>query len=323
MKKGKATMLVSFMALLGCGDALAAMQLDGLERIHFAREPLEGAVDAATQGSAKLLKEILGTLPRIGDGSGKAGCEHDGALCVVFQEHATEGSSLVLREITDVSHPRIASRWWAVYDEGTLSDLWHHDASPTKRPEGKVLPNYSFHGISAMPGKGLRLRLVGELFRPGGFWILKGITLSFRRSGERLVLDSVRSDFTFSQGYDDAFLEVSTETSRRGGYRVAGTKTKDERLLEACAYQSLTLDFPYENPEDEPYDSERRLRWEVMQRKADCILHRSKRVRKSFRGTGTPSFMEDPKAMGIAASADPAVPAGVRRAGKGRGGARR
>jgi len=320
VKKGAATMLASFMAMLVCGEAAAATRLDGLERIYFARVPLGGAADSAVEGNARLLKEILGQPPRIGNESGQAGCEHDGAPCVVFKDHTLEGFPLVLREISDVSHPRLTSSWWAVYDQTALTDLWHFDGSSAAHRDDKMLPNCSFHEISAVPGDGVRVRLVGELFRPGGFWILKGISLSFRRSGERLVLDSVRNDFTFSQGYDDPVLRVSTETSRGGGYRVAETATKHERLLKACGYQPLRKDDPYENPEDEPYDSEMRLRWEVMQRKADCILRSSKRVRRSFRGAGTASFMEDPKAMGGAASA---APARLRRGGKGGGGARR
>jgi hypothetical protein len=190
---------------------------------------------------------------------------------------------LSLRQI--VASPetsRITEVWWALYDEGKRTDVWHFMADPT-RTENKALSNYEIESVRASGGDVVELQVRATMFRPQGAWWITGKVLSFSVQDNHLVLFRVRNAFGFFQDYDlgDSVppIDVSIEHEAGGRFEILSCDSVPEELLRKCGFRDPLLDDDWV------------FNWARMESTALCVIRKAK-VRASSCDFETPSFIE-------------------------------
>jgi hypothetical protein len=191
-----------------------------------------------------------------------------------------DDAKLVLVQVVDDSHPRIFEVWWALYDGGRRSDVWHFQAFPT-RTDNKMLSNYAIDSVAAA-GDGFELRVRGIMFRPQGAWWVTGKTFTFGASPEGFRLTRVRNDFGFFQGYDLGEappIDVATEREAAGRFEVRTYAGVPDKTLRRCGFRDPWL------------DEEWSFRWEELERVALCVTA-VRGAKRTYRAVDAPSFIE-------------------------------
>jgi len=167
--------------------------------------------------------------------------ENDEAIAVRdFRIAVAPRTRLVwLREVSDSHQARIADLWWALYDEGHRTDVWHFAADPA-RTEGKALSNYLLDSVSVADNE-VVFRVKGTMFRPGGAWWIVRKDFSFKAGSGVLALDRVSNVFGFFRGYDrdgtGGDLVVTTERPLQGRYEVREVSKVADAAAAACKFR--------------------------------------------------------------------------------------
>ncbi len=286
----KAWVLAGLVVVLCASHASAQMRLEGLDRLYFARIAEPGGQLPESMQVASLLPE---TLPKPGfiaapsdEMETEGDIEEDFEKDIAVRDFELPSRSLPrrlwIREIIDRSHPRIFELWWALYDGGRRSDVWHFSALPD-RTDGKLLSNYQLYEIS-MPRKDIAVfRVQGEMFRPQGAWWVVGKEWSFAVRDGALALTRVRNPFGFFRGYDTGekigSLSATTERERRGRVEIRTLEPIPEKPLAACGFRDPT--------EEGGWD----FSWKRLLEVAQCLTGKPG-AKVTFRELNAPSFVE-------------------------------
>ena len=277
--------IVGLVVVLQAPYASAQTRLEGLERLYFDRLAGPGDKLSSSLNVALLLPEILqrpnlASMPTAGEGSSDELTVRDLELPSASSNHP-----LLVREIMDHSHPRIARLWWALYDGGRRSDVWTFQAIPD-RTDGKMLSNYRLDSVS-MPTKDTAIfRVQGEMFRPGGAWWVVGKEWAFAVSENAIALTRVRNVFGFFRGYDTGeapgSLSVSTEQEISGRFEIRTLDAVPSNALRACRFRDPLLDENWT------------FSWASLLEVAQCITNKPGAT-VTFRDLSATSFIERQK----------------------------
>lgn len=273
--------LAGLFVILQAPYASAQMRLEGLERLYFERIAGAGQPLPESLQVASLLPE---TLPKPGFAA-QPPAEMESAEDITVHDielpSRPSARRLWIREIVDRSHPRIFELWWALYDGGRRSDVWHFNAFPD-RTDSKVLSNYQLYEVS-MPEKDVAVfRVQGEMFRPQGAWWVVGKEWSFAVGDRTLALTRVRNVFGFFRGYDTGeigSLGVSTERELGGRFEIRKLDPVPEKILASCGFRDPAVDEDWE------------LSWGRLLKVAQCITGKPGAT-ASFRELNAASFIE-------------------------------
>jgi hypothetical protein len=113
------------------------------------------------------------------------------------------GRNLLLRQVSivgtrsdgEMGAHRLDESWWALYDRGLRSDVWHYPSQPI---DPMCMPqNLRIQDVSAVANGEIQLRILGSYFGMGGFWFVDGLLFSFSRTEEGLALGRVKDVFGF------------------------------------------------------------------------------------------------------------------------------
>lgn len=249
--------LVSVIAIVGIGfgsqASLASGELnfEGLERIYFNRAvvatdgpPKSGRfADVVAKALAEALPERLAqpetTVWRDRTEDDNFDFEYvvqDFPLPMLSVERP-----VWLRQVSGDPVYRIQSLWWALYDAGKRSEVWHFDPSSAYSAgcAYKDVANYRFVDLRASKGSEAVIRVLGEMYRPAGAnWTL-GQEWSFVLARDTLRLVRVRDAFGFWIGPDlgKGVGPVSVASEQLVGGRFEYRKVEDAspHSLEICA----------------------------------------------------------------------------------------
>jgi hypothetical protein len=253
------------------------VELVGLEQLYFQRAEREESIRQNLSNVLSLLPARLAE-PEFTDLRNYTAEDvyqvtvHD--FIIPFKE-----SRLWLREVIDCSHPRISKLWWVVYDNGRRSDIWFFTAYP-ERNDNKLLPNYKIDSVFVNAEGFVAIQVDGSMFRPGGFWTVKGIKLLFSLENSRLALDRVLNVFSFLQGYGGSdSLEVNTEQVVQDRIERRTFVPATERILYECNLGDLMSDEGWH------------YAWEELKQGAFCITCKQE-TKISYREFNEPSFIE-------------------------------
>ena len=258
--------------------ATAATRLRGLDRVYFEQ------VATVPANLVKFLPEVRrATVSRlktkVADGELEASIEvHDFHLSLRGIPRKLSLRQIVANQETD----RIAEVWWALYDEGKRTDVWHFRADPT-RTENKALSNYEIEAVLVSGGDVVELQVRGTMFRPQGAWWVTGTVFSFSVQDNSLVLFRVRNAFGFFHDYDlgdsVAPIDVSIEHEVGGRFEVLSCDSVSDETLRKCGFRDPLLEDDW------------MLSWARMERTALCVTRKAK-ARASSRDFEVPSFIE-------------------------------
>jgi hypothetical protein len=228
--------------------AVGDPRLGGLERIYFQRLGRPGRrlgspreLDAlippalAATATAASRREAAGVGgPAIDELDPPALASED------FTMPLAPAGSVVLRQVVDFSHPRIAEQYWALYAEGRLVDLWFFSPLAGRDDGGKVLTPLLVQTVGA-GGSGLELRTCGSMQRPQGAWWAHRRDLGFVVDGDEIRLVTVVAPFLAGQGYDLGEIPpIMVFTEEVQGDRIV-RRTVDpvpDELLASCGFTS-------------------------------------------------------------------------------------
>jgi hypothetical protein len=272
-RTGRFRTLVALAALAGMApggaDAAPAFRLTGLQRLYF--EPVD---------RGNIPPDVRALLP---DVLTKAGHEADEDVAV--RDLRLPGAErVVLRELFDQRHPRIAETWWAVYDGGRRGDVWRYSAS-SGLASGKALVNLRCEDVAAGDGGSVVIRLAGRMSRPQGAWSIAGKVLTLRPSPDGLAFAHLRNAYGFFHGYDNGeappSVAVASERADGDGFEERRLDPAPEALLARCGFRG---------PDDEGDP----LSWDALDRAAACVAEapghttaRRKQDERSFSERGS------------------------------------
>ena len=169
-------MAVAALVALMVSQAGAQVRLEGLERLYFERVVGLGDQHSATRPSQDVASLIPAVLARPEFATRVSQPKEPDGQLLVRDFELPLGSikhRIWIREVSDVSHPRISELWWALYDDGSRTDVWYFTANPD-RTDGKMLSNYLLNSVSMATSELAVFRVQGEMFRPGGAWWIVG-----------------------------------------------------------------------------------------------------------------------------------------------------
>lgn len=244
----------------------AQVRLEGLDRLYFERFAGPGGQLPASEPSQKvafLIPEALAK-PEFASGTSRA-VEPDGELLVRDFELPLRSIKhrVWIRELLDVSHPRISKLWWALYDHGRRSDVWYFEASPD-RMDDKMLSNYRLDSLSTPEKSHVVFRVQGEMFRPGGAWWVVGKEFVFRTSASAITFAHVRNAFAYFHSYDTdssgGVLSVSTENEVNGRFETREIDPVSESSAGVCGFRDPVLAEDWE------------FSWQQLDNAARCIV---------------------------------------------------
>ena len=177
-------------------------RFDGLERLYFQRldDLASVAGPCADAIAARLPAELdAGPQPEAPDETVDFDpCEE---LAVRDFVVPLPGPPVVLRELVDLSHPRIHDQYWCLYSSARRGDCWFFSPTPA-RTEGKLLAALRLEDLTAPAPNVLRLRARGTMVRPMGAWWTRGVVLEFAVTERQLLYRHVLVAFTVIQPYD-------------------------------------------------------------------------------------------------------------------------
>jgi hypothetical protein len=188
---------------------------------------------------------------------------------------------VVLREVFDQRHPRIATTWWAVYDRGRRGDVWRYSAAHGLA-NGKALVNLRLEDIAAGDGGSVVIRLTGRMSRPQGAWSIAGKVLTLLPSKDGLAFAHLRNAYGFFHGYDTGATPPSVAVASE---HVDGDGFEERRLDPAPDDVLIRCGF------DDPDEGAVALSWEALDRAAACVTDAPGSTR-ARRKTDEPSFSE-------------------------------
>jgi hypothetical protein len=262
--------------------AVPTARLDGLDRLYFERVEGPGRPLAVPQVVGSLLPESIepaGSARETADAQAQPADLDVRDFPLPLPRWPRE---LRLRQVIRWELPRISDLWWALYDGGRRTDVWHFRADST-RAATKILSNYEIEDVSAAEGDSLVLRVRGTMFRPQGAWSMTGKALTFSARGETLQLARVRNAFGFFRGYDiggtPPSIDASTEREVGGRFEVRQYLAVPDRILSACGFRDPTT--------DEAVDAS----WADLEASALCVTKKPG-ARTSYRRLDEPSFVE-------------------------------
>jgi hypothetical protein len=244
--------------------ALAALRIVGLERLYFE------AVDTIPQEVRALLPDVL------------TKAAHEADEDVAVRDLPLPGAQrVVLRELFDTRHPRIAETWWAVYDHGRRSDVWRYSAA-SGLADGKALVNLRLEGVAAGDRGDVVIRLAGHMSRPQGAWSIAGKVLTLRPSQGGLAFAHLRSAYGFFHGYDTGgtppSVAVASERADGDGFEERRLDPAPEPILAQCGFR-------------DPEEGGDPLSWDALDRAAACVTDSAGHT-TARRKNDEPSFSE-------------------------------
>ena len=253
------------------------IQLKGLEKIYFQRAEREESIRNNLINVISLLPVTLAKT-EFSDVRRILG-QDEYQVTVSDYKIPIKDSELWLREVIDHSHPRISKLWWVVYDNGRRGDIWYYTAYP-ERNDNKLLPNYKINSVFVDAEDLVTIQVDGSMFRPGGFWTIKGISLTFSPESANITLTRVINVFSILHGYnDDDALEVRSEQVVKDLIEHRDYTAATEDILNGCGLGDL---FGEEGTE---------YSWEDLKQGAFCITNRPG-AKISYREFDEPSFIE-------------------------------
>ena len=278
-------MAVAAFVAVAVSPAAARVRLEGLDRLYFERVVgLGGQLPAAkpNQDVASLIPDVLAK-PEFASGT-SAAVESDAELLV--RDFALPLRSVKhqvwIREVLDVSNPRISELWWALYDDGRRSDVWYFEASPV-RADGKALSNYRLDSLSTPDKSRAVFRVQGQMFRPGGAWWIVGKEFVFRTSASAVTFAHVRNTFGYFHSYDTdssgGVLSVSTENEVNGRFEAREIDPVSEDSAGVCGFRDPELAEEWE------------FSWQQLAKVARCIVNARGAIVR-HRDLRAPSFVE-------------------------------
>ena len=229
------------------GGPSRPFRVTGLERVYF--EPVD---------RGNIPPDVRALLP---DVLTKAAHEADEDVAV--RDLPLPGvERVVLRELFDERHPRLAETWWAVYDRGRRGDVWRYGPMAARR-EGKVLVNQRVESLARAANGDLEVRLAGRMSRPQGAWSIAGKVVTLRPSPDGLAFAHLRNAYGFFHGYDTGdvppSVAVTCERVDGEGFEERRLDPTPEPLLAQCGFR---------DPDQYGDDA---LSWDALDRAAACV----------------------------------------------------
>lgn len=256
------------------------VRIEGLDRLHFSEHGSGDSALSSNRNMAILLPLFadakIGKLERTGGrswlGDVMAGDSGSDWWAVQANHSLPEmfpGHKLMLRE-AGIHAYTLNDRpiHLALYDNDRRTYVWSYWGSSEK-----ILPDYRIHAILPDGSDRVKIRLQGTVFR-NRYWEVKGVELTFRRTEDALVLETVVSPFTFLSGG-----EIQTESVSRGAIVTRTIPTVSRRVSEVCQVRNPVVDNDWE------FD------WQKLSKSATCAVRRQ-RANKESRSVGAPSFLE-------------------------------
>jgi hypothetical protein len=167
--------LTALLVMVQTSEVKTPARLDGLDRLYFKRVWEPGAALDISDGMGSLLPERI----RESDFSAKPTIREESFKVRDFRlPSESRGRKLWIREIIDDRGYRMHDLWWALYDHGRRSDVWHFTPL-SERVEKKILYNYEIDSVSTAGKGSVAFRIRGSMFRPGGNWMIVGKVFTF------------------------------------------------------------------------------------------------------------------------------------------------
>ncbi len=243
---------------------------EGLDRLYFERQ-VGDSPSPGWKAVRPLLPDRLSPPPR----SGRV--LDDGSVVTVRDLVIPGVPALVLREVSDSTHPRMPTTYWALYAAARRVDLWAFTPDPT-RTDGKMLAPYSVQRIEEVAPDHLVLVTCGGMARPGGAVWEQGNDIHLVRAGDKLRFDRIVTNFFLARGYGQPSLSASRETEQRDGSIVV-------RELGAVAPVALAACRLSDDSDEWP------ARCADLGRAVHCLTDRPEATTRR-RARGEPSFVE-------------------------------
>lgn len=264
---------------------MPAMRLQGLDRLYFEHVGEPGRPLKVPPSVVSLLPEVM--RPAGATHETRHNSEDTLETDVEVRDFPlpsleTPGVLTLRQIILNQETARVTDLWWALYDSGRRSDVWHFRADPM-RTDNKSLSNYEIEAVSVAAGGGLELRVRGEMFRPQGAWSITGKIFIFSMSDGSLSFARVRNVFGFFHDYDlggsSPATDVSTEREFNGGFEIRSYDSVGDKVLRACRFR------------DPLSDKNWKFDWAETEKSALCLSQKPG-ARSSRRGLDEPSFVE-------------------------------
>jgi len=282
----KTILTVALLNVCAVAHTGSQVRLIGLDRLYFSHVAGPGEQLRAPHNTAFLLPVTLPKPQFVTTDSQPI--KTDGVRMLFVHDFQlplnTTNHPVWIRELTNVSHPRITELWWALYDGGYRTDVWYYTATPD-RTDNKLLSNYRLDTLSIPVKDIVVFRVQGEMFRPGGAWWIVGKEFVFSVNDSIIIFLQVKNAFGFFHSYDidshGGVLSVSTEREVGGRFETREVEPVSERTANACGFRATDL------TEAEEW----RFSWWKLVKIAECITSQYRAVVTS-RNIETPSFVE-------------------------------
>lgn len=185
------------------------------------------------------------------------------------------GRATRIRQVVNYNNPRMAETWWALYAGRERTCLWRFRAFSSEL-DHKALSNYVIDSVYRTGEKNVIIRVWGEMFRPGWWWIT-GKVFAFSEVDSGFAFSYVENAFGF---FSDRSFTVSTEELAGDHFVIRETKDVPNALLRGCGFRFSEMALEPEEPEPT---------WDERCKAARCI---TKNAIPTTRALHEPSFVE-------------------------------